>query len=91
MELACVLRTGWHLFDKNTRTLGRMVGRDSLNVGLQFDILEKAGVQSRRIIIKGLLLYWLGISKSSKIRFDHVTNPENHKNEDFPIIRKVNI
>ena len=45
------------------------------------------------MIIKGLLLHWFLIRKLKKtnIRVKHVTDPENHKNEDASISRKVNI
>ena len=51
------------------------------------------GVQDRRRIIESLLLCWFPIRKLEKvreikIRDEHVTNPGNHKSEDFAILGK---
>ena len=55
--------------------------------------LKSVGVQYRRRIIEGLLLYWFMIRTLSKsnIGVEHVTNAGNDKHEDFPFFRRVNI
>ena len=52
-----------------------------------FFLRIRVGVQGRRVSINGLLMLQHCVPikklKMSKISVEHVTNPEEHKNQDF--------